>query len=84
VESEEIPSGDIYDVAIFAETEVLAHDLRDRGYTLLTTEQATRLTNGRFSAQQGKRPFLIRAVYWQARGSRSAAHRIGAGRSRPV
>lgn len=77
VETEEIPSGDIYDVAIFAEAEVLAHDLRDREYTLLTTEQATRLTNGRFSAQQGKRPFLIRAVYWQARGSHSASHRGG-------
>ena len=77
VESEVIPSEDVYDVASFAETGVLVHDLRDHELILLTTAQATRLTNGRFSAQQGKRPFLIRAVYWQARGSYSASHRGG-------
>ena len=77
VESQDIPSEAIFDVASFAETDVLAHDLRDREFTPLTTAQATRLTNGHFRPQQGKRPFLVRAVYWQARGPHSASHRGG-------
>lgn len=74
VESEDIGQEDIYEISDSAEAAVEAGDLRDRVFVPLTSAQASGLTNGRFREQQGKRPYLMRAVYWRHENKRSVSH----------
>jgi hypothetical protein len=70
VESEEVPSSDIYVLDAPAVSTASANELSSRDFVVLSPDRAELLTTGRYRTQTGKRPYLIRAVYWKARGPR--------------
>jgi hypothetical protein len=77
VESEDIEGRYVYAVSSDEVRKVIGTELHRSESILITLEEALRLTHGLYREDSGRKPFLLRSVYWRTQYSTAKISRIG-------